>query len=92
MPDFSIILQRHTAVTQHSVVIYGKQLYTPKKTNIQVIKRMFHQGCLYQASLPPVKFQMPAQNPNSVYSCTSPGGDSHLKGEGMPVRNFELNP
>jgi len=56
------------------------------KRPIQVVKRMFHQGHLYQASFPPVKFQIPAPNANSVNSCTSPGGTQ------MPVRNFELNP
>ena len=30
------------------------------KRPIQVVKRMFHQGHLYQVSFPPVKFQMPA--------------------------------
>ena len=63
-----------------------------RKRPIQVVKRMFHQGQLYQASFPPVKFQMPPPNANGVYSCTSPKGDSHLKGVEMPVRNFELNP
>ena len=38
------------------------------KRPIQVVKQMFHQGHLYQASFPPVKFQMPAPNANSVYS------------------------
>jgi len=32
---------------------------------------------------------MPAPNANSVCSCTSPGGYSHLKGAGMPVRKGE---
>ena len=37
------------------------------KRPIQVVKRMFHQGHLYQASFPPVKFQMPSPHANGVY-------------------------
>ena len=38
---------------------------------IQVIKRMFLQENLYQASFPQVKFQMPAPYANKQFSCTS---------------------
>ena len=53
------------------------------KRPIQVVKRMFHQGYLYQASFPPVKFKMPAPNANSVHSCTSPGGTPIWKGRAV---------
>ena len=53
------------------------------KRPIQVVKRMFHQGHLYQASFPPVKFKMPAPNANSVHSCTSPGGTPIWKGRAV---------
>ena len=86
MTDFSLISQRHTAVTQHSMVIFAQAAVCAEKRPIQVVKQIFHQGHLYQASFPPVKFQVPVPNANSVYLCTSPGETW------MPVRNFELNP
>ena len=54
-----------------------------RKRAIQVVKQMFHQGHLYQASFPPVKFKMPAPNANSVHSCTSPGGTPIWKGRAV---------
>ena len=69
MTDFSIILQRHTAVTQHSMVIFTQATVCSQKDQFKLWSECFHhQGHLYQASFPPVKFQMPAPNANSVYS------------------------
>ena len=56
------------------------------KRPIQVVKQMFHQGHLYQASFPPVKFQMPAPNANNVYSCTRPRETPIWKGWGCPSK------
>ena len=67
MTDLSIILQRHIAVTTQHGYICASDCMLGKRP-IQVVKRMFHQGHLYQASFPPVKFQMPAPNANNVYS------------------------
>ena len=70
--------------TQHGYICASSCMLG--KRSIQVVKQIFHQGHLYQASFPPVKFQVPVPNANSVYLCTSPGETW------MPVRNFELNP
>ena len=70
--------------TPHGYIRTGN--YILGKRPIHDVKWMFHQGHLYQALFPPVKFQMPVPNANSVYLCTSPRGTQ------MPVRNFELNP
>ena len=71
MTDFLIILQRHTLSCnkkQHSHIrasdcVLGKR-------PIQIVKRMFHQGHLSQASLIPVKF-------HTVYIRAKVAGDSH---------------
>ena len=61
MTDFSIILQRHTTVTQRGMVMFAQATVCSKEDQfIQVIKRMFLQGHLYQASFSQVKFQIPA--------------------------------
>ena len=58
------ILQRHTASTQHGmVIILSKRLLAQKKTNSSY-KANVSSGYLYQASFPQVKFQMPAPNAN----------------------------
>ena len=54
--DFSIILRRHTAVTQHGMVYSCKRLHARNKTNSSFTKRVFPQGHLYQASFPQVQF------------------------------------
>ena len=64
--DFSIILLRHTAVTQHGMVIFAihESDCMLETRPIRVIKGMFLQGRLYQASFPQVKFQMRASYAN----------------------------
>ena len=83
MTDFSIILQRHTAVTQHSMVKFT-----------QAVKWMFHPGHQSVSS-----FISSSKVSNACSKCKQcifvykpPGDSSHIKGAGMHVRNFELNP
>ena len=77
--------------TQHGYIRASNCML--RKRQIQVVKRMFHQGHYFVSSFISSSFKLLLQMQTVYnYSCTSPVRDSHLKGAGMPIRNFELRP
>ena len=61
---------------------------------VDVFSGRFKTGCrAYKAILSVLKVSSEGKNVHCPISCLrSPGGTSHMKGVGMLVGNFELNP